>query len=579
MTGRSFYNRVNDYRQYRNATHNMHNQYPDATAENLATDNTCIVCREDMKPWIGTLPATEQAVNRNTGNYSISERQRPKKLPCGHILHFSCLRSWLERQQACPICRRSVLRPLQVPGDATQPPANGAPQQPGHNGAGAAGVRPPNPPNRGGQRPVGWGFRLGPFRFFFGRLDGDQGLNRIAQRANGGRQRNVRNPQPPVVPQMRHHGVDPAAFVPPQPEGTGQTPTATSELNANTESVGNQNAVDDPAERFTRSLQAHSLHAHLTAIERMIQEDVRSLNLAEHRIQTIHWLLAELERARAEAAAQQGAIVPIQLPSRMPEHEGVSTPESSNAASQVVLDHQGNMLATLPQGWTVIPFHPVPQGANGQASTGEHTTQVEGSSATNNTGANDMPHQNGALNGMPGINILQPTPTQPLPFSFANPVPQGVGTEIEQTPISQQPGSSQSSGTISPETGFSGLQNFQTTPLRNAATVPGAPSIADLARVASSAMNGTINTAHSAGETPVGISDLLSSANGTSWSFGNLQQATEAQPNGTNGTSSRSPVEPEGSSSAISRSNSNEEARKRASHQPSVEDLEDEAAD
>ena len=26
----------------------------------------------------------------------------PKKLPCGHIFHFQCLRSWLERQQSCP---------------------------------------------------------------------------------------------------------------------------------------------------------------------------------------------------------------------------------------------------------------------------------------------------------------------------------------------------------------------------------------------------------------------------------------------------------------------------------------------
>jgi E3 ubiquitin-protein ligase synoviolin len=23
-------------------------------------------------------------------------------LPCGHIFHFHCLRSWLERQQTCP---------------------------------------------------------------------------------------------------------------------------------------------------------------------------------------------------------------------------------------------------------------------------------------------------------------------------------------------------------------------------------------------------------------------------------------------------------------------------------------------
>jgi E3 ubiquitin-protein ligase synoviolin len=47
------------------------------------------------------------------------ERVRAKKLPCGHILHFGCLKSWLERQQVCPTCRRPVAR------DGQQPPANG----------------------------------------------------------------------------------------------------------------------------------------------------------------------------------------------------------------------------------------------------------------------------------------------------------------------------------------------------------------------------------------------------------------------------------------------------------------------
>ena len=26
----------------------------------------------------------------------------PKKLPCAHIFHFRCLKTWLERQQSCP---------------------------------------------------------------------------------------------------------------------------------------------------------------------------------------------------------------------------------------------------------------------------------------------------------------------------------------------------------------------------------------------------------------------------------------------------------------------------------------------
>lgn len=34
-----------------------------------------------------------------------------KKLRCGHLFHVHCLRSWLERQQTCPICRSLVVPP------------------------------------------------------------------------------------------------------------------------------------------------------------------------------------------------------------------------------------------------------------------------------------------------------------------------------------------------------------------------------------------------------------------------------------------------------------------------------------
>jgi E3 ubiquitin-protein ligase synoviolin len=84
FTLRSFLTRFNDMLQYRRATANMNERYPDATQEELiAIHRVCIICREEM----------------DSG----------KKLPCGHIFHFNCLRSWLERQQTCPTCRRSVL--------------------------------------------------------------------------------------------------------------------------------------------------------------------------------------------------------------------------------------------------------------------------------------------------------------------------------------------------------------------------------------------------------------------------------------------------------------------------------------
>uniref|UniRef100_A0A8C7JYP0 RING-type E3 ubiquitin transferase n=1 Tax=Oncorhynchus kisutch TaxID=8019 RepID=A0A8C7JYP0_ONCKI len=83
---RQFKKAVTDAIMSRRAIRNMNTLYPDATPEDLlASDNVCIICREEMV----------------TG---------AKKLPCNHIFHASCLRSWFQRQQTCPTCRMDVLR-------------------------------------------------------------------------------------------------------------------------------------------------------------------------------------------------------------------------------------------------------------------------------------------------------------------------------------------------------------------------------------------------------------------------------------------------------------------------------------
>jgi hypothetical protein len=46
----------------------------------------------------------------NTEDNSQDNSQQIKKLPCDHIFHKSCLRSWFQRQQTCPTCRTSILR-------------------------------------------------------------------------------------------------------------------------------------------------------------------------------------------------------------------------------------------------------------------------------------------------------------------------------------------------------------------------------------------------------------------------------------------------------------------------------------
>ncbi|XP_013883080.1 E3 ubiquitin-protein ligase synoviolin isoform X2 [Austrofundulus limnaeus] len=105
---RQFKKAVTDAIMSRRAIRNMNTLYPDATPEDLqASDNVCIICREEMV----------------TG---------AKKLPCNHIFHSSCLRSWFQRQQTCPTCRMDVLRATnnnqtQAPAAQGPPPAPAAP--------------------------------------------------------------------------------------------------------------------------------------------------------------------------------------------------------------------------------------------------------------------------------------------------------------------------------------------------------------------------------------------------------------------------------------------------------------------
>ncbi|CAE6533558.1 unnamed protein product [Rhizoctonia solani] len=134
LTARSFIGRVRDLLRYRAATRDMDQRYPDALPAEMEAlgDRTCIICREEM-------------VSRGTagvGAVTGGPNTTPKKLPCGHIFHFHCLRSWLERQQSCPTCRRTVLEPGR-PGTA----ANG--------NAANANPAAPNPPAGAGANPQG----------------------------------------------------------------------------------------------------------------------------------------------------------------------------------------------------------------------------------------------------------------------------------------------------------------------------------------------------------------------------------------------------------------------------------------
>ncbi|KAK6022188.1 zinc finger, C3HC4 type, partial [Ostertagia ostertagi] len=84
---RALHKAVNDVILSRRAINAMNNLFPIVSAEDLATmDATCIICRDEMTP-----------------------ESTPKRLPCGHVFHTHCLRSWFQRQQTCPTCRTDIL--------------------------------------------------------------------------------------------------------------------------------------------------------------------------------------------------------------------------------------------------------------------------------------------------------------------------------------------------------------------------------------------------------------------------------------------------------------------------------------
>jgi E3 ubiquitin-protein ligase synoviolin len=104
LTGRSFVTRLRALVRYRAATRNMDERYPDASEDEMSamTDRTCIICREEMFAHGVSENRAGDSGSNPAQHVSDGPNTTPKKLPCGHIFHFYCLRSWLERQQSCP---------------------------------------------------------------------------------------------------------------------------------------------------------------------------------------------------------------------------------------------------------------------------------------------------------------------------------------------------------------------------------------------------------------------------------------------------------------------------------------------
>lgn len=340
LTIRSFGRRIMDFIRYRNATRDMNERYPDATTEEVTGEDVCIICREEMIPWQPDQPG-------RPGARRVPERLRPKKLPCGHILHFACLRSWLERQQNCPTCRSPVVVPRNR-GQAGEV----APQQniPGGNqGNGAGGL------------PRARIYQFGPFRIGFGAGRGDVFHNLQQQIHQGNAAMQPAANIPAGARQVGFgfgFGRPPAGAVPAPAPAQAPTPVAAPTPTPTTQ----------PS--FSATPRFQDMQSQLQHMEQQIIHEIDQLRLSAHQLQVVRLLQAELQRLRNQQATTPGLNPafsqnppPFTSPSPLPStvtsrHQFISSPRATPMTAGDARLPDG---LTLPQGWSLIPLHSAAQ--------------------------------------------------------------------------------------------------------------------------------------------------------------------------------------------------------------------------
>jgi E3 ubiquitin-protein ligase synoviolin len=364
MTIRSLLKRINDFIQYRNATRDMHTRYPDATAEELERENTCIVCREEMRPW--TQPGADGA----QPGRRMDERQRPKKLPCGHILHFGCLRSWLERQQVCPTCRRPVLASATTQNTQRNNQANQGGQNlqnrealramfGGNAQQGAVGGQQGQGQGQGQQAAPQGGqanppagnmrvFNFGPFRIALGNIrvppgqQDDVAVQNAIQRLR--EQAGANNVVQNQDQQNQVHGHMNFAQGTTPNFPTGPMPGAV-------------------------ALHPSDIQSDILRIQQNIIESMRLLNAQHEQLEVVHRLLAELNRLQQASGgtAATGQELPPIAPLNPPSMNSF-VPQAYFARGSVLRQGDPGVPegVTLPEGWTLRPMALAPR--NGQES-------------------------------------------------------------------------------------------------------------------------------------------------------------------------------------------------------------------
>ena len=341
LTIRSFYKRITDFVRYRQATRDMNSRYPDATVEEVAREDVCIICREDMRPWQARTTAGAARAGAEPNNNitaAVDERLRPKKLPCGHILHFACLRSWLERQQNCPTCRRPVLMPGTMVRSQEQAPAN-------QQGRALPHINQPQaqlPAHHNLEHPVAAQnvFNFGPLRIAFGAR---QGAQAAAQPV-------INNTPPPTQP-----GPLPA---------TGHLPRAGG-------TFGFHRQVPLPQTRTVAAFSPTGLQLQLHQMEHQLAREINSLRVQQNQLYLVRALQGELARLRIAQAnpdtsstGQSSSTYPSRVVDTLPQAAGYPNAVGASPQHQSVDSGMSNMPAgmRLPPGWSVLPLQRLADG-------------------------------------------------------------------------------------------------------------------------------------------------------------------------------------------------------------------------
>ncbi|KAG9192159.1 E3 ubiquitin-protein ligase synoviolin [Alternaria panax] len=416
ITIRSLVKRINDFIQYRNATRDMNTRYPDATAEELERENTCIVCREEMRPW--TQPGADGA----RPGRRMDERQRPKKLPCGHILHFGCLRSWLERQQVCPTCRRPVLASATTqntqrnnqanPGELNQRNREALRAMFGGNAQqGAVGGQQGQGQGQGQQAaPQGAQanppadnmrvFNFGPFRIALGNI-----------RVPPGQQDNVAVQN--AIQRLRQQAIaNNVAQNQDQQNQAQGTIAYTQGVTPNFPTGPMPGAV---------ALHPSDIQSDILRIQQNIIESMRHLNAQHEQLEVVHRLVAELNRL------QQASGVTAATGQELPPIAPLNPPSMDSFMPQAYFS-RGSVLRqgdpgipeglTLPEGWTLRPMALAPrtsqEGATRPFSQPGHLAQ-EGSSTQSQTQSSQPVAESEAG---PSISAAVTPQNQPTPSAL-----------------------------------------------------------------------------------------------------------------------------------------------------------------